>query len=118
MSDLNNIRVSYKSIKADVLDLYFTLCRDRAIEDGWSHREVLGSIDCEFDGVFDLRVENIMLSVIRLILSGGWSSDSKENLSRYISEQIAMEGLENILRGIPSEEAELFKHDLKILKFI
>ncbi|MBE0628023.1 MAG: hypothetical protein IH603_00225 [Burkholderia vietnamiensis] len=85
---------------------------------GASHREVLGYVDLGFEGVYESQIENLMLCVVQLILTGGWYPDAERNMRDSIVRQISMEGLDNLLQGVPSEDAELFKHDLRILKII
>ncbi|MDD1493984.1 hypothetical protein DF016_10380 [Burkholderia stagnalis] len=78
----------------------------------------MGYIDYEYDGTFENSLELLMFRVIWLILSGGWHSDLEKTMREIISNQISTEGLDNLLQGVPADEAELFKHDLRILKFI
>ncbi|WP_261314350.1 hypothetical protein [Burkholderia latens] len=118
MSSSNEDRVSYETIKAWALDAYFNFCRDSALMEGASHREVLGHVDLNFEGVYKSQIENLMLCVVQLILSGGWYPDAERSMRKSIVDQISTEGLDNLLKGVPSEEVELFVHDLRILKFI
>ena len=118
MSSSNEDRVSYETIKAWALDAYFNFCRDSALMEGASHREVLGHVDLNFEDVYGSQIENLMLCVVQLVLSGGWYPDAERNMRKKIADQISAEGLDSLLQGVPSEEAELFKHDLRILKFI
>ncbi|SMF67367.1 Immunity protein Imm2 [Trinickia caryophylli] len=85
---------------------------------GWSHREVLGSVDYAFEGTYESKVENLMLCVVQLVLSGGWYPEAEQSMRGKISGQFLAEGLDNLLQGVPQAEAEQFKHDLKILKLI
>lgn len=115
---LHEERVTYQAIKVWALEAYFDFCRDRGLVKRWSHREILGSVDYEFENTFERVVENLMLCVVQLVLSGGWYAEAEENMRRFIAEQLAEHCLENFLADVPEEEAEAFKHDLKILKLI
>ncbi|VWB41031.1 MULTISPECIES: hypothetical protein [Burkholderia] len=114
----NGDRTTYEIMKADVLGLYFNFCRDRGLVGRYSHLEVLGYIDYEYDGAFESRLEILMFRVIWLVLSGGWHADLEKTMRDKISNQISTEGLNDLLQGVPADEAELFRHDLRILKFI
>lgn len=118
MSEMHSERVTYQTIKIWVLDAYYDFCRDRGLGKRWSHREVLGSIDYEFENTFQSPVENFMLCVVQLVLSGGWHSDGEQHMRKWIGDQLVEHGLEEILKNVPEEEAELFRHDLRILKII
>ena len=111
-------RVSYETIKALALDAYYDACRDNALMRGWSHREVLGSVDYAFEAVYESQIENLMLCVVQLVLSGGWYQEAEQKMRSRISHQLATEGIDNLLREIPQEEADRFKHDLNVLKLI
>ncbi|KML48840.1 hypothetical protein VL15_28640 [Burkholderia cepacia] len=78
----------------------------------------MGHVDLNFEGVYESQIENLMLCVVQLVLSGGWYQDAERSMRKKIADKISIEGLDNLLQGVPSEEAELFKHDLRILKFI
>jgi hypothetical protein len=56
--------------------------------------------------------------VILLILSGGWHQAWYSQARQLIADQIIKNGIDNLLVGVPAGEAELFRHDLKILKLI
>lgn len=111
-------RVTYQAIKVWALEAYYDFCRDRGLVKRWSHREILGSVDYEFENAFERPVEKLMLSVVQLVLSGGWYAEAERNMRRSIEGQLAEHGLENLLADVPQEEAKLFKHDLTILKLI
>ncbi|RKP44981.1 hypothetical protein D7S89_21720 [Trinickia fusca] len=78
----------------------------------------MGSVDYAFEVAYESQIENLMLCVVQLILSGGWYQEAEQRMRSRISDQLSVDGLDNLLQGIPTEEAELFKHDLKILKLV
>lgn len=116
--NLKNKRKSYSEIKSSVLDAYFTFCRDHGLVLNRPFEQVLGAIDYNFDGVFVLPVENIMLSIVKLVLSGGRYPDVEENIRKRIKEDIASYGLNNILADLSLVERDEFLHDLQVLKFV
>lgn len=69
--------MSYETIKAWALDAYFSFYRDGALVDG-GHREVLGCVDLNFEGVSGSQIENLMFCVVHLVLSGDGSHASSE----------------------------------------
>lgn len=117
MSD-GESRVSYGEIKALALDAYYNSCRDNALMEGWSHRQVLGSVDYAFEGIYESKVENLMLCVVQLVLSGGWCREAADRMRNNILSQLSACDIQDLLHEIPHGEAEIFLHDLKILKLI
>lgn len=111
-------RVSYEEIKALALDAYYNSCRDNALVEGWSHRQVLGSVDYAFEQVYESRVENLMLCVVQLVLSGGWYQEAADRMRNNILGQLSACDIKDLLREVPQREAEIFMHALKILKLI
>jgi hypothetical protein len=78
----------------------------------------MGYVDCQFENVFERPVENFMWRVILLVLSGGWHQEWYFRARQLLEEQVAKNGIDNILVGVPAGESELFRHDLKVLKLI
>lgn len=111
-------RTSYDSMKSSWLEMYFVFCRDMGLMRKASHREVLAYVEYQCEDIFELSVEILMMRVIKLILSCGLHEDLEKTMRDIISNQISTEGLDNLLQGVPADEVELFKHDLRILKFI
>ena len=115
---LNEERVTYGAIKTWVLEAYYDFCRDRGFGAGWGHDGVMGAVEYEYEGAFERPIENVMLKVIELVLSGGWHKEVEHNIRRKIADQLAEYGLEKLLADVPADEAEAFRHDLRILKLI
>lgn len=115
---LHENRVTYETIKAWVLDAYFDFCRDRGVISGRPHIEILGGISYEYAESFERPVELLMLEVVFMILNGGWYEQPMISHRKKIQEMIADHGLNNLLTDVPEEEAELFRHDLRILNLI
>lgn len=111
-------RVPYQKIKFSALDAYYDFCRDRAVGMGWSHEQILGSVDYEYENVYELPIEKLMLRIVLLVLSGGWHKDVEQNIRQRVTDSFIHNGLEKLLEGIPSDEAEEFCRDLAALKLI
>jgi hypothetical protein len=111
-------RATYETIKSWALAAHYDFCRDTGLVSRRPYLEVLGRIEYEFENTFDLPVEKLMLCVVQLVLTGGWYPDAEKNYRRAIQDQIAQYGLEKLLSDVPQEEANLFRHDLNILKLI
>ena len=111
-------RVEYQTLKGWALESYFDGCRDLAAMKGWPHEQILGYVSYTFEDGFERPVENLMWQVILLVISGGWHEDWCTRQRQKISEQIVKTGLENLLVGVPADEAEVFLHDLDVLKLI
>lgn len=114
----NEGRATYENIKSGVLEAYYDFCRDRGVVKRMSHLEVLGYVDCEYEDIFESPLENLMLTVARLILTGGWYPEAEKNFRRSIEQQLSSNSLESLLVEVPKNEADLFLHDLQILKLI
>lgn len=111
-------RVTYQTLKEWALNSYFDFCRDRGITMGMSHLEVIGYIDYDFEDGFERPIEDLMWRVVLLVLSGGWHPEWDAPQRQFIVDRIAEHGLDSLLVDVPTEEAETFQHDLKILKLI
>lgn len=115
---LHEERVTYGTLKSWALDCYYEGCRDHAVAKGWPHEQIMGYVDYQFENIFERPLESLMWRVILLTLSGGWHPDWDLCARQVITDQIATYGLKTLLTDVPQEEAELFQHDLKILKLI
>ncbi|WP_343741669.1 hypothetical protein [Herbaspirillum huttiense] len=111
-------RITYQTLKVCALDSYFDFCRDSGLVSQWSHEQVIARVDYSFEEGFERPIEDLMWRVIVLILSGGWHVEFAERNRALIADLIAENGLQNMLSDLPLEEAEIFEHDLKILKLI
>ncbi|WP_205960164.1 hypothetical protein [Rahnella sp. CJA17(1/100)] len=115
---LHEERVTYTILKSWALECYYEGCRDHAVMKGWPHEQIMGYVDYQFENVFERPVEDFMWRVILLILSGGWDQSWYTQARQLIADKINKNGIDDLLIGVPAEEAELFLHDLKILKLI
>ncbi|PTQ69431.1 hypothetical protein [Pseudomonas sp. GV071] len=115
---LHEERVTYETLKLWALECYYEGCRDHAVMKGWPHEQTLAYVDYQFESVFERPVEDLMWRVILLVLSGGWDKDWYFRARQMIQNKIVKDGIDNVLVGVPPSEAELFRHDLKVLKLI
>lgn len=111
-------RVTYQTLKEWALDSYFDFCRDSGLADRRGHEQVMARLDYTFEGGFERSAEDLMWRVILLVLSSGLHSDWEVQQRKLIADRIADQGLDALLAEVPAEEADLFRHDLKILKLI
>lgn len=111
-------RLTYKNIKEWVLEDYFDFSRDTGVREHGGHDQVLGRLCLEFEDGFERPVENLMLKVILLVISCGLHIEWEVGVQKTIIALIAEHGLDALLADLPQEEAETFRHDLKILKLI
>lgn len=111
-------RVTYQTLKEWALDSYFDFCRDSGLADRRGHEQVMGRLDYTFEDGFERPVEDLMWRVILLVLSCGLHFDWEIQQRKLIVDCIAEYGLDSLLIEVPAEEADLFRHDLKILKLI
>ena len=114
----DEVRNTYQVLKESALGTYFDGCRDLAVMGGWTHAQIVGYVSYSYEEGFERPIEDLMWQVVLLILSGGWHSDWDIRQRQLISNRITERGIEGLLADVPEEEAELFKHDLKILRLI
>jgi hypothetical protein len=111
-------RIPYQTLKEWALSSYFDFCRDRGVVKGMSHLEVVGYVSYDFEYGFERQIEDVMWRVVLLVLSGGWHPDFDGKQHKLIVDKIAAHGLEDLLADVPQDEANLFRHDLEILKLV
>jgi hypothetical protein len=78
----------------------------------------LARVDYSFEDGFERPIEDLIWRVILLVLSGGWHPNWDARSRQLILDALAEHGLENLLADVPADEAEAFRHDLRILKLI
>ncbi|MCB6182928.1 hypothetical protein LIN78_05120 [Leeia sp. TBRC 13508] len=115
---LHEERKTYETLKSWALENYFDGCRDHAVMNGWPHEQIMGYVIYQFEDGFERPIENLMWQVILLVLSGGWHAEWVIQQRQIIFDCIEEHGLDALLAEVPKEEAQTFKHDLKILKFV
>jgi len=111
-------RVSYESLKQSTLESYFNCCRVNTAMKGWKHEQIIGYVCEQFEATFQRPVECLMWSVVLLILTGGWHEESERRLRYHIASYLNQFGLEAMLADVPVDESEVFRRELKTLKFI
>ena len=113
----NSPKTSYSEIKASALDVYYDFARDHGLKLGRSLEQVLGAVSYDLDNVYDDPLEQLMASVVQLVLSGGWFTGPAEFYRTEISQALKNEGIRTSLNSLPLTESSLFLHDLRILGF-
>jgi hypothetical protein len=111
-------RIPYQTLKEWALSSYFDFCRDRGVAKGMAHLEVVGYVSYDFEYGFERQIEDLMWRVVLLVLSGGWHPEWDIPQRKLIVDCIEKFGLGTLLTEVPKEAADLFQHDLKILKLI
>ncbi|MDM1756439.1 MULTISPECIES: hypothetical protein [unclassified Acinetobacter] len=112
---LNEDRENYFAIKSWVLETYYDGCRDLAFSKGWNHLEILAYTFHQFENSFDSLLENFMLLIIQLTLTGSWEYEIKKNLKSQIDNLIKMNDVKSLIHLLPENEADEFMRDLEIL---
>jgi hypothetical protein len=107
-------RISYAVIKELLLSYYWRGCRDHGFA-GWLPEQVSAWAYGEFEGSYDLPIENLMLEVASLVLTGGWFSDQARYHKEEILRILSVINLNAQLTELPQEEAEEFTNDLRVL---
>jgi hypothetical protein len=115
---LHEKRVTYETLKEWALEAYYEGCRDHAVMKGWPHEQIMGYVAYQFENTFERPIEGLMWRVILLVLSGGWHQDILAYEKHKIRDALVEHSLEDLLAEVPADEAETFRHDLKILKLI
>ena len=112
------MRETYQTIKSDALETYFEGCRDHAIIKGWSHENIIGYVDYQFEHSYNLPIEKLMWNVVLLVLTGGWHKEQEKGVRHWISDCLSQNKLELLLADVPKDEADEFMHDMKILQLV
>jgi hypothetical protein len=119
-------RVSYQEIKSWVLGNFWDGCRDHGPmakaqdKSVWNLEQIVSDVYDGYaggSGSFDSPLEYLMLEVVSLVLSS-WYPSQVEYHKERIAELLAGNDLDEMLRGIPADELEEFKHDLYILSIV
>jgi len=121
---MGDSRVSYPEMKSSVLENYWEACRDHGpatkAAGVWELAQISSDVYDGYaggSGSFDSPLEYLMLEVISLVLSC-WYPDQADFHRARIAELMRDNDIGAMLSSIPFDEAEVFKHDLKILRII
>jgi hypothetical protein len=110
-------RSTFDEIRRDVLEAQYRLCLGWERGTGPSHGILLGYIVNKFDGRYQRPVEELMFSVVLLVLSGGWYWWECGIRDRILM-TIRSNGLDAMLSDVPDIEAAQFLRDLRLLKIV
>jgi hypothetical protein len=111
------MRPSYREIRRDLLDTYLTGCASNGSK-GWTHEEICSWAYFEYDGVYETPIENLMLEVSGLALTGGWYPDLVSYHRQQILKIIAKTVLPELLSQVNEEDSQELVRDLKVLDII
>lgn len=111
-------RIIYDELKNWMLMNYFDDCRDYAFDKGWTYSQIVSTVHDGYEGSFSRPIENLMLELIALILTGGWNQQTAEYHRKQITELLSKYQLSELLDGVPEEEAKQFEMDLRKMKFL
>lgn len=123
---MENNRAIYSEIKSWILENFWDGCRDHGPLDRtgkgnfWSLDQIVSDVYDGYsggEGSFDSPIEYLMLEVVSLVLSCWYPSQAEYHKQRII-ELLKCNDLSEMLKSIPLDEAEEFKHDLKVLNII
>lgn len=112
-------RVNYKTLKQWFFDDAYLWCQ-RKFESGkitkWNKdfSEWGGALD-SFDGNFDLPIENLMLSVIYIILNGARHTYSHTLVMNDIDKILSDNNLDDLISVLEEEERQEFLYDLNLV---
>jgi len=68
--------------------------------------------------ILSLAIEQLMLEVCSLALTGGWYPNQVSHHRSEIQRLLIENNLDDLLKILPAEESEEFLHNLRILKLI
>ncbi|WP_114196275.1 hypothetical protein [Edaphovirga cremea] len=122
---MNSERIDYYEIKRDFLDYCYDGCRHKLINiargtSGLSKDEDgIGYASYQYEGVYQLPVEQLMLAVINLILMAARGPEHVEMYHRKEIKQIlSAHPLDELLKDLGEEEREDLLRDMKALQLI
>lgn len=113
----NENRVPYSVLKSWALEAYFEGCMNAVVKE-LPLEQALGYVAYTFEEGFDRPLENLMWDVIILVLSGRLDQERYERMRADLIDKIAENDLDDLLVGVPPDEVEEFKLDLRQLKLI
>lgn len=100
------------------MDTYYDGCLSVGLLRGRSHDEVVGWVLYNFEDVFERPVEKLMQHVVSYVLVGGWCPAAALQIKGEIEGVLSSRNLDLLLAELPADEANMLRHDLKLLKFI
>lgn len=122
---MNSERIDYYEIKRDFLDCCYDGCRAKLknIARGTSglpkDEDGLGYASYQYEDVYQLPIEQLMLAVINLILMAARGPEHVEAFHRKeINQILSAHSLGELIKDIDEEERNDLLYDMKLLKLI
>lgn len=111
-------RETYSTIKAWFLDCVFDTCLNNWNDETWPYSSIIAFTYEEYSASYNSVIENLMLNVVTLIMTGGWDLEQASYYKKLIKNILSQYTLEELLKDIPKEEFDEFIHDLKKLNLL
>lgn len=114
-------RIKYSEIRVWLLECYYKYCKVKiGHKSPWIEGESeVGYAYGELENSFDTPIEKLMLEVLTLVLSAGRASEKTyEYHLNCVYNLLESIDLSCILENLPSDEAEEFRSDLRLLGFL
>jgi hypothetical protein len=122
---MNSERIDYYEIKRDFLDCCYAGCRAMlsditAGNSQWPEgTDERGYASYQYEGVYQLPIEQLMLAVINLILMAARGPEHVEMFHRKeIKKILSAHPLDELIKDIAEEERSDLLYDMKLLKLI
>jgi hypothetical protein len=114
----HDVRATYDEIKSGALSTYFDGCIAMGIRSRQPHEQALGYLAYNYEDAFHRPIENLMLLTVQIALSGDWYPGPCASLRRRLLEIVTEHGLDALLNELPSEERQVFTHELRSLNVV
>lgn len=122
---MNSERINYYEIKRDFLDCCYAGCRAMLSDfitgsPQWPEdTDERGYASYQYEGVYQLPIEQLMLAVINLILMAARGPEYVEIFHRKeIQKILSAHPINELLQELGEEEREELLYDMKLLKLI
>lgn len=122
---MNDERIDYYEIKRDFLECCYEGCRVKLddIASGNSQwpegADGRGYASYQYEGAYQLPIEQLMLAVINLILMAARGPEHVEAFhQKEINQILSAHPLEELLKELGEEERKDLLYDMKLLKII
>ena len=110
--------LNYEELKQSAGADYINWVTQMLITGKQSRSAVFARLFEELHHPDDSELETLMLSVITFVIEYGWDPEQDKKNRQYINGLLKEIDLDDVLRGIPADEAQSFRYDLQLLKFV
>ncbi|MCS3407629.1 hypothetical protein [Serratia sp. AKBS12] len=119
---IDDERMSYKDIRTDFLDCFYSCCRNILDTSNKSGEKPsydgieIGYASYQYEHVPFIPIENLMLNVFKLVLMAGRGPEGVEiNIRNNISDILKDRSLEELLLDASEEEKNDLLYDMELL---